>query len=58
MNVSETIGVLVALGTVISMFFAVPIVMPVVPLLGVLLIVFATLWGAGTIGAILSAYKK
>lgn len=43
---------------IVCVFFAVPIVMPVVSTLGVLLIIFGCLYALGTMFQITSAYKK
>lgn len=57
MSSSEAIGTFLCLAASIVMFFAVPIVMPVVALLGVLLIVFGVLFALGVLLTIIQAYK-
>jgi hypothetical protein len=57
MSASDAIGTFLCLVAAIVMFFAAPIVLPVVGLLGVLLIIFGSLFSFGVLVTIIQAYK-
>jgi len=57
LNATTVFSILLNISATICILFAVPIVMPVVSLLGTLLLIFGILFALGTLAQIWTAYS-